>query len=243
MIVGFADLGPDGYLDRLYVHRDWQGRGWPPPSATPPPAARITHASITARPFFERRGWHVVKGSARWSAGGAPHQLCHGAVMPAAFPPCVGRGIPDAPLLPRSGRPAPPPFFPRASGPCVTNGRFLCYDGGGEGRRRMHDIARNLKCLAAAEGADPGRLAARLHVTRQAVSNWGAEPEPARAGDTPLRGGASGGRRGRGALWSPAGGGSGGLRQTGGGARLPPGDCGPSGRRYAGLPALGAPGA
>ena len=25
------------------------------------PAARITHASITARPFFERRGWHVVK--------------------------------------------------------------------------------------------------------------------------------------------------------------------------------------
>ena len=24
--------------------------------------------------------------------GGAPHQLCHGAVMPAAFPPCVGRG-------------------------------------------------------------------------------------------------------------------------------------------------------
>lgn len=27
VIVGFADLGPDGYLDRLYVHRDWQGRG------------------------------------------------------------------------------------------------------------------------------------------------------------------------------------------------------------------------
>ena len=24
VIVGFADLGPDGYLDRLYVHRDWQ---------------------------------------------------------------------------------------------------------------------------------------------------------------------------------------------------------------------------
>ncbi len=59
VIVGFADLGPDGYLDRLYVHRALQG-GWPPPSARPP-AARITHASITARPFFERRGWHVVK--------------------------------------------------------------------------------------------------------------------------------------------------------------------------------------
>ena len=26
-IVGFADLAPDGYLDRLYVHRDWQRRG------------------------------------------------------------------------------------------------------------------------------------------------------------------------------------------------------------------------
>ena len=36
--------------------------------------------------------------------------------MPAAFPPCVGRGIPDAPLLPRSGRPAPPPFFPVQAG-------------------------------------------------------------------------------------------------------------------------------
>ena len=25
------------------------------------PGARRTHASITARPFFERRGWRVVK--------------------------------------------------------------------------------------------------------------------------------------------------------------------------------------
>jgi GNAT superfamily N-acetyltransferase len=25
--VGFADMDADGYLDRLYVHRDYQGRG------------------------------------------------------------------------------------------------------------------------------------------------------------------------------------------------------------------------
>lgn len=37
--------------------------------------------------------------------------------MPAPFPPYVGRGIPDAPLLPRSGRPAPPPFFPVQAAP------------------------------------------------------------------------------------------------------------------------------
>lgn len=37
IIVGFADLGDDGYLDRLYVHKDWQGEGWPPPCVTPCP--------------------------------------------------------------------------------------------------------------------------------------------------------------------------------------------------------------
>lgn len=48
VIVGFADLGPDGYLDRLYVHRDWQGRGWPPPSATPSPPPH--HPCLHHRP-------------------------------------------------------------------------------------------------------------------------------------------------------------------------------------------------
>ena len=60
-ILGFADLGSDGYLDRLYVHRDWQGRGVASALCAALPGARRTHASITARPFFERRGWHVVK--------------------------------------------------------------------------------------------------------------------------------------------------------------------------------------
>ena len=60
-ILGFADLGSDGYLDRLYVRRDWQGRGVASALCAALPGARRTHASITARPFFERRGWHVVK--------------------------------------------------------------------------------------------------------------------------------------------------------------------------------------
>ena len=60
-ILGFADLGSDGYLDRLYVHRDWQGRGVASALCAALSGARRTHASITARPFFERRGWHVVR--------------------------------------------------------------------------------------------------------------------------------------------------------------------------------------
>ena len=60
-IVGFADLGPDGYLVRLYVHRDWQGRGVASALCDALPAARTTHASITARPFFEKRGYQVLR--------------------------------------------------------------------------------------------------------------------------------------------------------------------------------------
>lgn len=65
-IVGFADMDPDGYLDRLYVHKDHQGRGIATAlcdaleggSAAP---RFTTHASLTARPFFEARGYRVVR--------------------------------------------------------------------------------------------------------------------------------------------------------------------------------------
>ena len=60
VIAGFADLRQDGYLDRLYVHRDYQGRGIATALLDALPGATLTHASLTARPFLERRGWQVV---------------------------------------------------------------------------------------------------------------------------------------------------------------------------------------
>ena len=66
IIVGFGDMDETGYLDRLYVHKDYQRTGVATAicdelersSAT---AEFITHASITARPFFEKRGYVVIK--------------------------------------------------------------------------------------------------------------------------------------------------------------------------------------
>lgn len=66
IIVGFGDIAEDGYLDRLYVHKDFQRMGI---------ATMIcdklenkvkgkplyTHASITAKPFFIKRGYKVIK--------------------------------------------------------------------------------------------------------------------------------------------------------------------------------------
>ncbi len=69
IIVGFGDIDNSGYLDRLYVHKDYQGKGI---------ATKITdkleihilengiqrietHVSITARSFFEKRGYKVIK--------------------------------------------------------------------------------------------------------------------------------------------------------------------------------------
>lgn len=65
-IVGFADMDGNGYLDRLYVHRDFQRRGVASALCDALEVASeaetfTTHASLTARPFFERRGWRVVR--------------------------------------------------------------------------------------------------------------------------------------------------------------------------------------
>ena len=65
-IVGFGDMDETGYLDRLYVHKDYQGQGIA--SAICDELERFaagktitTHASITAKPFFQHRGYRVVR--------------------------------------------------------------------------------------------------------------------------------------------------------------------------------------
>jgi putative acetyltransferase len=66
--VGFADLEPDGHIDRFYVSADHQRRGVGRAmlaalvaEARRSGVARLfTEASITARPFFESQGFAVV---------------------------------------------------------------------------------------------------------------------------------------------------------------------------------------
>ena len=84
-IVGFGDMDDTGYLDRLYVHADYQRKriasaicdrlerkrleqdrqeqDWMEQKEAEQTGGKkiTTHASITARPFFEKRGYRVVK--------------------------------------------------------------------------------------------------------------------------------------------------------------------------------------
>lgn len=62
-IVGFADMAED-YLDRLYVAYDKQGKGIATALVDELEKGHdviTVHASYTARPFFERRGYVVLK--------------------------------------------------------------------------------------------------------------------------------------------------------------------------------------
>lgn len=64
-ILGFGDIDRTGYLDRLYVHGNYQGKGIATAICNQLEQAIqgniITHASITAKPFFEKRGYQVIK--------------------------------------------------------------------------------------------------------------------------------------------------------------------------------------
>lgn len=65
VITGFGDMDSSGYLDRLYVHRDFQGKGIASVLCDRLESCVsgliTTHASITARPFFEKRGYRLIK--------------------------------------------------------------------------------------------------------------------------------------------------------------------------------------
>ncbi|MBB3311990.1 putative acetyltransferase [Rhizobium sp. BK196] len=66
--VGFSDLTPDGCLDMMFVHPAFQGLGVAgrlltrvEEEAEALGIDRIyTHASLTAQPFFERKGFRIL---------------------------------------------------------------------------------------------------------------------------------------------------------------------------------------
>ena len=65
-IPGFGNIGPDGYLALLYVHRYHQRRGVASVLCdfleTLYPVDRVTvHASETAWPFFEKQGYRMLR--------------------------------------------------------------------------------------------------------------------------------------------------------------------------------------
>ena len=65
-IIGFGDIDDSGYLDRLFVHKDYQGIGVATAicdelEGSVKGKTITTHASITAKPFFQQRGYRVME--------------------------------------------------------------------------------------------------------------------------------------------------------------------------------------
>ena len=68
-IVGYSDLQADGLIDHLFVHHEWQRRGVGRALMSEIERRAFnagigyleTHASITARPFFEAFGFVVAR--------------------------------------------------------------------------------------------------------------------------------------------------------------------------------------
>ena len=65
MIVGFGDIDKTGYLDHLFIHSDYQGKGIATAICNQLESAVqeniVAHVSITAKTFFEKRGYKIVK--------------------------------------------------------------------------------------------------------------------------------------------------------------------------------------
>ncbi len=64
--MGFGNIDSTGYLDMLYVHKDYQGKKVASficdnLEKTFNVSEITVHASITAKPFFEKRGYEVIK--------------------------------------------------------------------------------------------------------------------------------------------------------------------------------------
>ncbi|MFQ6791504.1 MAG: GNAT family N-acetyltransferase [Thomasclavelia sp.] len=65
-IIGFGDISNDGYLDHLFVHKDFQNQKVATLICNQLEKIAnkkiiTTHASITAKPFFLKRGYQVIK--------------------------------------------------------------------------------------------------------------------------------------------------------------------------------------
>lgn len=67
-IIGFSDLTSSGHLERLFVHKDFQGKGVASALVDKLESEAVklnildidTEASITAKSFFERRGYKII---------------------------------------------------------------------------------------------------------------------------------------------------------------------------------------
>ena len=62
-VVGFGDIYPVGYIDRLFVHKDYQRQGIASllcDKLEKNYQKVTTHASITAKPFFQSRDYVLV---------------------------------------------------------------------------------------------------------------------------------------------------------------------------------------
>jgi putative acetyltransferase len=66
VLIGFGSIENSGYLDMLYIHKNYQRRGVASAICDKLEKSSCnkiitTYASITAKPFFEKRGYRVVK--------------------------------------------------------------------------------------------------------------------------------------------------------------------------------------
>ncbi len=72
-IIGFGDIDAAVYLDRLFVHAMHQGQGIASAicdQLEKSAAGTVTtHASVTARLFFEGRGYRVIRQQTVWRNG------------------------------------------------------------------------------------------------------------------------------------------------------------------------------